>query len=66
MFVAGSAHAQAGTAVKEASKATAEVAWQGVESVKGAMTTEPNGIEHKARAKHHGRMVKASAKEAVR
>lgn len=71
-FVLGAcfAHAQVGTAAKEAGKATVEVAKEGKENVEGALTKEPKKSMHKAEAKMHkesaamhGQAAKAAAKE---
>lgn len=73
VFAAAGAHAQVGTAVKEAGKATAETTKQGVENVKAATSSEPaktvhkvKADVHKAKAKQAGTNAKAAAKEAVK
>ena len=72
-FAAVGAHAQVGTAVKEAGKATAEVAKQGVENTKAATSSQPEKTVHQAKAKVHkakakraGQASKAAAKEVVK
>ncbi len=58
LLVSGACFAQAGTAVKDAAKATGDTAIQAKENVEAAVTKEPNKTVHKVKAKYH--KVKAS------
>ncbi len=64
LLVSTACFAQAGTAIKDTAKATAEVAKEGTENVKAAVSKEPAKSVHKAKAKVHKELAHEDATEA--
>jgi high-affinity K+ transport system ATPase subunit B len=64
LLVSSACFAQAGTAIKEGAKATAETTKQAKENVEAAVTKEPKKSMHKAKAKVHKEKAHEDATEA--